>query len=172
MPRITSLLHKLQAQYSPVFLTLSLPSSDRSAAPVDIGPDEQPVELEFESGTVEYRQFPPPSALMSDPNLDKTLRELGFGYRAGFIVSSLNLLVTEHGNPDLGEGSEGGTRTSKGVKNFLESLRREQEGVEWRTELIRLKGVGRKVADCIGLMSMDKVSSMAPLSSFCHPRRP
>ena len=157
-------MHKLQAHYSPVLLSLPHPELDPlTTTAIPIGPDEQP--LEVEPGEIEYRSFPPPSALISDPHLDQTLRALGFGYRAGFIVSSLGLLVAEHGSPDLGEGSEGGTRTTRGVKAFLEGLRREgedqEQGMDWRTELIRLKGVGRKVADCIGLMSMDKVSPRA-----------
>lgn len=162
VPRITSLLHKLQAHFSPVLLTLPHPGpealANASASAIPVGPEEQPLELETQE--TEYRIFPPPSALVSDPNLDQTLRGLGFGYRAGFIVNSLALLVAEHGSPDLGEGTVEGTITTRGVKAFLESLRYESEEDRgrWRTELIRLKGVGRKVADCIGLMSMDKVS--------------
>jgi hypothetical protein len=155
-----------------VLLTLPHPGpealANANASAIPVGPEEQPLELETQE--TEYRLFPPPSALISDPNLDQTLRGLGFGYRAGFIVNSLALLVAEHGSPDLGEGTEEGTITTRGVKAFLESLRyeSEEERGKWRTELIRLKGVGRKVADCIGLMSMDKVSGDGAYARACH----
>jgi N-glycosylase/DNA lyase len=166
VPRITSLLHKLLDHYSPILLTLSHPTSlsgqlerDSTATAIDgselmsIGPNEVPLE----TGSTAYRLFPPPSKLADDPQLDLTLRTLGFGYRAGFIVNSLALLITEHGCPGLGECEVDGSRDCNGVEAFLRRLRSVPEA-EWRNELIRLKGVGRKVADCIGLMSMDRVS--------------
>ena len=173
VPRITSLLHKLQDHYSPVLLTLPHPTGgaasphaitlDTAALTVQAGPNEAPLETD----STAYRLFPPPSALARDPNLDQTLRLLGFGYRAGFIVSSLGLLITEHGSPALGECEEDGLRTAHGVKAFLQSLRTVPAG-DWRKELIRLKGVGRKVADCIGLMSMDRVSQRPGARSACR----
>ncbi|KAH8081551.1 DNA glycosylase, partial [Filobasidium floriforme] len=159
VPRITSLLHKLQAHFSPVLLTLPHPGpealANASASAIPVGPEEQPLELETQD--TEYR----------------------FGYRAGFIVNSLALLVAEHGNTDLGEGTVEGTITTRGVQAFLRSLRYEdeEERGKWRTELIRLKGVGRKVADCIGLMSMDK-PNVVPIDTHLqqiaarHPQFP
>ena len=64
------------------------------------------------------------------------LRELGFGYRAPYIISSL------------------ATIESKGGEDWLRSLRG-QSLSDVRSELMQLKGVGRKVADCIALFLMD-----------------
>ena len=64
------------------------------------------------------------------------LRDLGFGYRAPYIISSLK------------------TIESKGGELWLRNLRG-QPLSDVRTELMQLKGVGRKVADCIALFSMD-----------------
>jgi N-glycosylase/DNA lyase len=118
--------------------------------------------------------------------LETTLGSLGFGYRAGFISSSLSTLISSHGTPEertaigmpevssastLAEG-EVGMGDTQGVEMFLHSLRRGGakypvvgEEDRWRGELLALKGVGRKVADCIGLMSLDRVS-LPPLR--CH----
>ena len=64
------------------------------------------------------------------------LRELGFGYRAGFIVSSVKMIQ------------------DKGGYKWLDGLRG-QPLEKVREELITLKGVGNKVADCVALFSLD-----------------
>ena len=87
-----------------------------------------------------YHAFPPPEAL-SDPSVDATLRSLGFGYRAKYIQKTAALLCETHKDPEA----------------WLLSLR--LKGVdEARVALLELSGVGPKVADCILLMSLDKVS--------------
>lgn len=45
--------------------------------------------------------------------------------------------------------------TSKGKGREKENVRQKGED-RWRRELLKFKGVGRKVADCIGLMSLDR----------------
>jgi N-glycosylase/DNA lyase len=140
---------------------MTLPNPDLAAHSDSItlqtGAEEVPLEL---TGYTEYRAFPPPSVLLADPDLETTLRTLGFGYRAKFIASSLELLVSEHGSEALGEGRNG-THDNRGINDFLHRMGLPEEGLEvgqWRVEMIRLKGVGRKVADCIGLLSLNQVS--------------
>lgn len=94
-----------------------------------------------------YHPFPPPSALVH-PEVSATLRKLGFGYRADFIQKTAKMLVDAHGPPD--------GKQLEPVEKWLHSLRALPTG-EARAELIKLMGVGRKVADCILLMSLDKV---------------
>ncbi|KAJ9113962.1 hypothetical protein QFC19_000158 [Naganishia cerealis] len=116
--------------------------------------------------------------------LQQILRDLGFGYRAGFISSSLQTLVTAHGTTEernllgIPASSVDQETDHDGVETFLLSLRQcatyngngtcSDSGTaqRWRNELLRLKGVGRKVADCVGLMSLDQkmYSFSAPLS--------
>lgn len=109
-----------------------------------------------ESGEPEpYHPFPPPSALAA-PEVATKLRALGFGYRADFIQKTAKMLVDR----------DNGTLSSKLPSTFytgrepaemwLASLRNEQTAVA-REELTKLMGVGRKVADCVLLMSLDKV---------------
>lgn len=64
------------------------------------------------------------------------LRKLGFGYRAPYIVSALK------------------TIEKKGGEAWIRGLRAKPLA-EVRSELVQLKGVGRKVADCVALFSMD-----------------
>jgi 3-methyladenine DNA glycosylase/8-oxoguanine DNA glycosylase len=86
-----------------------------------------------------YHLFPNPEELPID--LESPLREMGFGYRAAFLDSSLHSLRTEFKN-DI----------SAGLLSWrLESA--ENVGMK----LQGLKGVGRKVADCVMLMSLDQV---------------
>ncbi|KLO13486.1 DNA glycosylase [Schizopora paradoxa] len=88
-----------------------------------------------------YHPFPPPSALAPTSVADK-LRELGFGYRAKFIQKTAEMLMEEHGS-------------DAEIFKWLNSLRSRPTD-EARAELLKLMGVGRKVADCILLMSLDK----------------
>ena len=67
---------------------------------------------------------------------EETLRSAGFGYRAKFITKTAELLLQK---PD----------------GWLTSLRDEDRETVSK-ELQRLPGVGRKVASCIALMSLDK----------------
>lgn len=102
-----------------------------------------------------FYDFPEPSALIGD-NVEGHLRELGFGYRPRFIVSTARTIVNEH---DMG---------------WLESLRnpdspaygqKANAGGEWKAEgrdgyrqaheeLLNLLGVGAKVADCVCLFGL------------------
>ena len=96
-----------------------------------------------------YHPFPPPSALAA-PGVTARLRSLGFGYRADFIHKTAAMLVDTCG-------------AVKDVKSALEPPEtwlltlRKSSTPEARAELLKLMGVGRKVADCILLMSLDKV---------------
>ena len=116
--RISSLMHKLAKAYSPPLLEI----------------DE-----------VTYHLFPPPHVLPT--KLEAELRDLGFGYRARFIESSLETLKEKFGTE---EGA-----IEKGLEAY-----RTQPLETVRDELVELKGVGRKVADCVMLMSMDKLQAI------------
>jgi N-glycosylase/DNA lyase len=93
-----------------------------------------------------YHPFPPPSVLAA-PEVSTTLRSLGFGYRAEFIQRTAEMLVDRSDSADA---------SAKHSENWLKSLRG-LSTAEARKELLRFVGVGRKVADCILLMSLDKV---------------
>jgi len=84
----------------------------------------------------EYFSFPPLEAL-SVPGVEGKLRELGFGYRAKYIQQSAKSIL------------------DNGGVSWLAGLR-EQEYSDARRSLIKLQGIGPKVADCILLMSLDQ----------------
>jgi len=69
---------------------------------------------------------------------EEDLRNLGFGYRAKFIVRTVEELRSKPG----------------GGEAWLLSLR-ERPGLEIQEELTGFCGVGRKVADCVALFSLD-----------------
>ncbi|KAJ8078900.1 8-oxoguanine glycosylase ogg1 [Marasmius tenuissimus] len=97
-----------------------------------------------------YHAFPPPSVL-ADPDVASKLRSLGFGYRAEFIQKTARMLFDAHGD---------------GAETWLVKLR-EASTEEARAELLKLMGVGRKVADCILLMSLDK-KEVIPCDTHVH----
>lgn len=83
---------------------------------------------------VNYYSFPRPERLAGD-EVEVKLRELKFGYRAKYINDTAKMVMDN--DYDLVE---------------LRDLPYEQV----RTELLKFKGVGPKVADCVALMSLDK----------------
>ncbi|KAJ7285744.1 N-glycosylase/DNA lyase [Mycena rebaudengoi] len=101
---------------------------------------------------VQYYPFPPPSVLAA-PDVGSTLRTLGFGYRADFIQRTAKILIDTHGTGDLAEV-------------FLASLR-DVSTENAREELLKFVGVGRKVADCVLLMSLDK-QEVVPVDTHVH----
>lgn len=94
-----------------------------------------------EVGGVTYYAFPPLVAL-GGTKVETTLRELGFGYRAGYVQRSAQIITEELGG-----------------ETWLQSLRTVPYGVA-RSELQRLPGVGPKVADCVCLMGLDKLEAV------------
>ncbi|KAJ3072212.1 8-oxoguanine glycosylase ogg1, partial [Podochytrium sp. JEL0797] len=102
-------------------------------------------EGEVDSGEWEEQQFftfPEPED-MCGRGVEKELRELGFGYRAGYIARTAGMLSEKEG----------------GSSEWLHGLR----GVEYAEAkglLLELMGVGPKVADCILLMSLDKFDAI------------
>ncbi|KAK0463981.1 DNA glycosylase [Desarmillaria tabescens] len=133
--RITKMVQSLCKQYSPELLSLHDPSGRE---------------------THSYHPFPPPSVLAA-PSVTATLRALGFGYRAGYIQKTAQMLVDAHGT--IEEGREP-------AEFWLESLRG-LTTADARAELLKLMGVGRKVADCILLMSLDK-KEVLPVDTHVH----
>merc|ERR1719320_712287 len=95
-----------------------------------------------EPGSKCYYAFPEIEALVEcGPTLESDLRGLGFGYRAGYIAKTAQQLK------DLGG------------RTYLETVRGMPYS-EAKSELLKLSGVGPKVADCILLMSLDQPSSV------------
>jgi N-glycosylase/DNA lyase len=147
--RITKMVKSLCIQYSPPLLSipppkstiatgLLTPSDSNDSCPSTASATPDP---ELES----FHPFPPPSRL-SAPDVATTLRSLGFGYRADFIQKTAKMLVDVHGVSAKGDDSP---------EQWLRSLR-SISTADAREELLKLMGVGRKVADCVLLMSLDK----------------
>ncbi|KAM9475165.1 N-glycosylase/DNA lyase isoform 1-T1 [Clarias gariepinus] len=84
----------------------------------------------------DYYSFPSIEKL-AESNVKTQLDELSFGYRANYVQKSAQEIMRSP-NPD-----------------WLHSLRN-RSYEEAKTDLIKLPGVGRKVADCVCLMSLDK----------------
>ncbi|KAJ2907691.1 8-oxoguanine glycosylase ogg1 [Coemansia aciculifera] len=98
------------------------------------------VSIETEKGA--FHTFPTIQAIAEDSKIEQTMKELGFGYRAKYYAKTIQSLV-QAGDPDV----------------YLESLRSEPAEVA-RVELMKLSGIGPKVADCILLMSLDKTDAV------------
>lgn len=89
-------------------------------------------------GEVEGHKFHSFPTLQQLQKVDEaTLRELGFGYRAKYIVHTTKQLLENE-------------------KGWLDNLRKASRE-DAQKNLVTLMGVGRKVADCVSLFSLDKL---------------
>ena len=89
------------------------------------------------------------------------LRSLGFGYCAEYIQQTAKILVETHG-ASIPSGQSG-----EGAEVWLSSFRNLDVDTAW-SELLKFTGVGRKVADCVLLMSLDKVRTDFPILRHCE----
>lgn len=94
------------------------------------------------SGTDQHYAFPSISRL-AESDVEEKLRKLSFGYRAKFIHQAAVHLA----------------KTSPTCEDWLFSLRT-QPYEHVHQELTKIPGIGKKVADCICLMSMDKLEAI------------
>ena len=106
-----------------------------------------PVRL-LENEQVSEQPLDDPMALYSFPTLDQLkpsteedLRAMGLGYRAKFIIQTRDLLI------------------KSGGQDFLLSLRKKDADTV-QEELLKFMGIGRKVADCVGLFSLDQCEAI------------
>jgi len=113
-----------------------------------------------------YHPFPPPSALAA-PEVTAKLRALGFGYRADFIQKTAKMLVERDVESSSSKLPPMFYVGREPAEVWLTSLRKEQTTVA-REELTKLMGVGRKVADCVLLMSLDKVCLVLTITPKNH----
>jgi N-glycosylase/DNA lyase len=104
-----------------------------------------------------YHPFPSPSALCGS-GVGLKLQSLGFGFHADFVHRTSKMLVDTHG---LGTPVYQ-NYFSEASEIWLRELRNIST-VAAREELLKFPGVGRKVADCVLLMSLDKVFSEIPI---------
>ncbi|KAL3759144.1 hypothetical protein ACHAWU_008596 [Discostella pseudostelligera] len=89
-----------------------------------------------DSTTTSIFQFPTLATLANAT--EEELRAIGLGYRAKYMIETRDLLA-ECGGDD-----------------YLQKLRTTPDSQTVQDELIKFSGIGRKVADCIALFSLDQ----------------
>ncbi len=80
---------------------------------------------------------------LAKPDVEAKLKSLSFGYRSKFIAEAAAYLVKKYEKP----------------KEWLYSLR-SIDYEDAHKELCKIYGVGNKVADCVCLMSLDKLKAI------------
>ncbi|KAK1934592.1 N-glycosylase/DNA lyase [Phytophthora citrophthora] len=94
---------------------------------------------------------------------EATLRSLGFGYRAAFIVKTAKQLQELGGASYLLGIRDGkGSILPKAKKQKKNSDQDDEEASyhAYQDELMVFSGVGRKVADCVALFSLEKMEAI------------
>ncbi|KAG0670909.1 8-oxoguanine glycosylase ogg1 [Maudiozyma exigua] len=95
-------------------------------------------------GSTEYYSFPSSEDLVENAT-EHELRELGFGYRAKYIIDTASKMVEDKKHYDNCSDTE-----------FLTKLAKSNDYDGLREQLMSYSGIGPKVADCICLMGMKK----------------
>lgn len=114
-----------------------------------------------------YYSFPPVERLAEEDVFQCLRYELGFGYRAKFINETAKemMRLTKQSHEIHSKNIEDNDKLSfLSPRDYLLSLRK-LSYKETCKQLMRFPGIGRKVADCICLMSMDHLNSV-PID--CH----
>jgi len=128
IPRITLILSRFRSTYGNFLLELP---TVKDGVPNDDGLMEygEPIHL---------FSFPTLSSMQNASEMD--LRDLGLGYRAKYIIQTRDLLL------------------QRGGMHYLLSLRDKARfnREEVQMELLGFSGIGRKVADCVALFSLDR----------------
>ncbi|TFK55085.1 DNA glycosylase [Heliocybe sulcata] len=167
--RITKMVTSLCEHFSPPLLSLPPPElySDSSASSLlsppatplserPLSQSQQQEDMSTERSLRTYHPFPSPAALASS-SVASILRSLGFGYRAEYVQKTAQMLSEAH--PPKSEDDDSAER-------YLRTLRDMSTG-EAREALLGFMGVGRKVADCVLLMSLDK-KEVVPVDTHVH----
>ena len=154
IPRITKMLSSLQRTYGTKITTISqaalLSRDDVGISRKEvIGWDEQDVDPT--TGDMIIYAFPSLPQLISsfrepddDDDNNSVLSEAnlrtkcGMGYRAKYLMETLQLLHT------------------LGGERYLQELRHSTDPTYVQEQLLQFKGIGRKVADCIALFSLQQ----------------
>jgi len=98
-------------------------------------------QLKHDNGEVTtFHDFPTLDSLQGDDTTDK-LTKLGFGYRAKYVQKCADSIQ------------------ARGGVKWLDSLRHQSYEDVFR-QLQEFTGIGKKVADCICLMSLDKLDAV------------
>lgn len=122
IPRIFGMLAKIRRTYGRPLLTI------RAGA----GADEEET----------FFSFPSFESLVAQATEDDLRSKCGMGYRAKYLLGTMDLLK------------------SLGGETYLNSLRAVMSPLDVQEALIQFPGVGRKVADCIALFSLQQKESI------------
>ena len=130
VPRITQLLKAFRQTYGKFLMDLPCRQLDDEGLPL-LGGE-----------IVSRKIYSFPSLETLEAATDKGLREMGFGYRAPYLVETRDLLQELGGH------------------DYLMHLRTIRDADQVQEKLIEFKGVGRKVADCVALFSLDQTEAI------------
>lgn len=134
--RIQQMVDKLRATYGTLLYT----------SPLDAAPGDESTKP-TKAAELSYYSFPTTETL-AEKCEETTLRALGFGYRAPFICKSSQQLIALGGAEYLHKIRDDATDS------------KDEESSSYQEQLMVFTGVGRKVADCVGLFSLEKLDAI------------
>jgi N-glycosylase/DNA lyase len=140
IPRIHKMLANIRREYGQPLLTIST---------IDIDDDDgnNQIITTTQQQYYQFYSFPSLEELFSQAS-EKDLRsKCGMGYRADYIMETMKILLQRNGDDD----NKSTQRGEIYLRDFLSNIK---DPTELQTKLCEFKGVGRKVADCVALFSL------------------
>jgi 3-methyladenine DNA glycosylase/8-oxoguanine DNA glycosylase len=129
IPRITKMLSSFRTEYGEKLLDIPIRQSIENNVDFSLNP------LPAVHEHLTIYSFPSLEQMQQATLLQ--LRDMGLGYRAKYIIETRDLLL------------------DKGGEEFLWNLRG-KDATSVQQELLNFSGIGRKVADCVALFSLDQ----------------
>jgi len=146
IPRITKILSSIRQMYGTELVSIPIRTREEKQSGVKNN-DKHNNDNHYDNPclpVVKIYSFPTLYDMMNVT--EEEFRTLGLGYRAKYIIQTRDLLL------------------QAGGKDYLLDLRNQPMGEKYdiyvQQELLKLSGVGRKVADCISLFSLDRSESI------------
>jgi len=132
IPRITKMLSAVRETYGTKLMELPVRLLEKD----DDELSEEPLEI------MPIYSFPTLEQLKQSACTEQQLRDMGLGYRAKYVIQTRDLLI------------------ERGGQDFLYSLRCSNDADAVQDDLIQFSGIGRKVADCVALFSLDQTEAI------------
>lgn len=127
--------------------------------PLDVVDSPDALAAESDSLNARLHAFPRFDALAHSVN-EEHLRNLNFGYRAPYIVSTVAALAAHCDYQPGTDPASSPHAVETAVDVYLHRLRTDFAYEEAKSELSQLPGVGPKVASCICLFALDKTQAV------------
>lgn len=142
IPRITKMLQAIRRRYGKPIVSVVVSDSDEIPWTVTYADENAAHDDSTTNDGKWYYSFPSLEELHHQATEADLRSFCGMGYRAKYLIETMNLLM------------------KLGGESYLHELRSLDDPIQVQEKLIQFSGVGRKVADCVALFSLQQADAI------------